>query len=81
MPMLLLNILRISLPDVLEGAMEKDRVTVGVGEITVSNSLQLTALQGNSPWQMSQVWVWTGSFIFKRKGQGAVSWGYRCGLE
>ena len=24
--------------------MEKDRVTVGVGEITLSNSLQLTAL-------------------------------------
>ncbi len=26
------------------GVMENDKVTVGVGEITVSNSLQLTAL-------------------------------------
>ena len=26
------------------GVMEKDRVTVGVGEIALSNSLQLTAL-------------------------------------
>jgi len=44
MPMLLLNILTIRLPDVLEGATGKDKVTVGVGEITGSNSLQLTAL-------------------------------------